>query len=164
MPGYLMKKVGCEPGPLVLAFVLGGFLEPAFRRAMRTFEGDLTGVLTQPIATTLLGAIVVLALAPTAVQVLTRRRKAAPSPEKNPALVLGGPPGRDEQGGRPAIDLCRMDGIGHRPAVHPAPYRLLASFAACPCRTCPTRRTHGWRSIRPSPPRTGGPFASTRTC
>lgn len=84
--GYLMKKVGYEPGPLVLAFVLGGILEPAFRRALRTFEGDLTGFLTEPIAATLLGATVVLALAPPAVRALTRRRKAA-SPSENPALT-----------------------------------------------------------------------------
>ncbi|MQA09504.1 MAG: tripartite tricarboxylate transporter permease [Pseudonocardiaceae bacterium] len=63
--GYLMKKVGFEPGPLVLAFVLGGILESAFRRSMRTFDGQLSGFLTQPIAATLFGAIaliVVLAL------------------------------------------------------------------------------------------------------
>lgn len=58
--GYLMKKVGFEPGPLVLAFVLGGILEPAFRRSMRTFDGELSGFLTQPIAAGLLGVIAVL--------------------------------------------------------------------------------------------------------
>ncbi|HTF51827.1 MAG TPA: tripartite tricarboxylate transporter permease [Pseudonocardia sp.] len=58
--GYLMKKVGFEPGPLVLAFVLGEILEAAFRRSMRTFDGQLTGFLTQPIAAALLGAIVLL--------------------------------------------------------------------------------------------------------
>jgi putative tricarboxylic transport membrane protein len=30
--GYLMKKVGLEPGPLVLAFVLGELLEKKSRR------------------------------------------------------------------------------------------------------------------------------------
>ncbi|GAA5153470.1 tripartite tricarboxylate transporter permease [Pseudonocardia eucalypti] len=60
--GYLMRKVGFEPGPLVLAFVLGEILEAAFRRSMRTFDGQLTGFLTQPIAATLLGAIVLLGL------------------------------------------------------------------------------------------------------
>lgn len=58
--GYLMKKVGFEPGPLVLAFVLGEIFEAAFRRSMRTFDGELTGFLTQPIAATLFGAIVLL--------------------------------------------------------------------------------------------------------
>ncbi|PXY27142.1 tripartite tricarboxylate transporter permease [Prauserella muralis] len=60
--GYLLKKTGFEPGPLVLAFVLGGILESAFRRSMRTFDGELSGFLTQPIAASLLGAIVVLIL------------------------------------------------------------------------------------------------------
>ncbi|ASR34763.1 transporter [Prauserella marina] len=58
--GYLMKKTGFEPGPLVLAFVLGGILESAFRRSMRTFDGELSGFLTQPIAASLLGLIVLL--------------------------------------------------------------------------------------------------------
>jgi putative tricarboxylic transport membrane protein len=74
--GYLMKKVGFEPGPLVLAFVLGGILEAAFRRSMRTFEGDVGGFLTQPIAATLLGVIVLVVLLP-GLRALRRRRVAA---------------------------------------------------------------------------------------
>ena len=41
--GYLMKKPGFEPGPLVLAFVLGSLLESSFRRSMLIFDGDPTG-------------------------------------------------------------------------------------------------------------------------
>jgi putative tricarboxylic transport membrane protein len=58
--GYLMKKVGFAPGPLVLAFVLGSIFEAAFRRSMRTFDGSLLGFLGEPIAASLLGAIVLL--------------------------------------------------------------------------------------------------------
>jgi putative tricarboxylic transport membrane protein len=78
--GYLMKKVGFEPGPLVLAFVLGGILEAAFRRSMRTFEGDLGGFLTQPIAATLFGAIVLLVLIPL-VRGLFKRRTTVKQPD-----------------------------------------------------------------------------------
>jgi putative tricarboxylic transport membrane protein len=58
--GYLMKKVGFAPGPLVLAFVLGSIFEAAFRRSMRTFDGSLLGFLGEPIAASLFGAIVLL--------------------------------------------------------------------------------------------------------
>ena len=46
--GYLMKKLGLEPGPLVLAFVLGGLLEKSFRQSMRIFDGDLTEFVGTP--------------------------------------------------------------------------------------------------------------------
>src|SRR5215217_5332534 len=62
--GYLMKKLGLEPGPLVLAFVLGGLLESNFRRSMRIFDGDLGGFLGRPISASLLvGLVVILAAA-----------------------------------------------------------------------------------------------------
>ena len=48
--GYLMKKTGFEPGPLVLAFVLGSLMESSFRRSMLIFDGDPTGFLTRPIS------------------------------------------------------------------------------------------------------------------
>ena len=61
--GYLMKKTGFEPGPLVLAFVLGSILETAFRQSMRMFDGDLIGFVTRPISGTLfLGSMLALAL------------------------------------------------------------------------------------------------------
>ena len=38
--GYLMKKLGFDPGPLVLAFVLGSLLEDSLRRSLLIFDGD----------------------------------------------------------------------------------------------------------------------------
>jgi putative tricarboxylic transport membrane protein len=84
--GYLMKKVGFEPGPLVLAFVLGGILEAAFRRSMRTFDGDLSGFLTQPIAATLLGVIVILVVVLPVLRGV-RRLRASTRKTKEAALV-----------------------------------------------------------------------------
>jgi putative tricarboxylic transport membrane protein len=52
--GYLMKKLGFDPGPLVLAFVLGSLLEDSLRRSLLLFDGDPTGFLTRPISGTLL--------------------------------------------------------------------------------------------------------------
>lgn len=60
--GYLMKKTGFEPGPMVLAFVLGGLLEISFRQSLRVFDGDLTGFAGRPIAGTLLALLVAVAI------------------------------------------------------------------------------------------------------
>jgi putative tricarboxylic transport membrane protein len=38
--GYLIRKVGCEPAPLVLGFVLGPLMEENLRRAMLMSRGD----------------------------------------------------------------------------------------------------------------------------
>src|SRR5262249_13056182 len=38
--GYLMKKAGFDPGPMVLAFVLGSLVEASARRSMLIFGGD----------------------------------------------------------------------------------------------------------------------------
>ncbi|GAA1725314.1 tripartite tricarboxylate transporter permease [Aeromicrobium alkaliterrae] len=56
--GYLMKKVGLEPGPLVLAFVLGVLLETALRRSLILFGGDPTGFIGRPISGTLVAILV----------------------------------------------------------------------------------------------------------
>jgi putative tricarboxylic transport membrane protein len=56
--GYLMKKAGYEPGPLVLAFVLGSLLEVATRQSLLMFNGDITGFVSRPISGVLLGLMV----------------------------------------------------------------------------------------------------------
>jgi putative tricarboxylic transport membrane protein len=75
--GYLMRKLGFDPGPLVLAFVLGSLLEDSLRRSLLIFDGDPTGFLTRPISGTLLAAFVVVALLPPVRAALARRREAA---------------------------------------------------------------------------------------
>ena len=72
--GYVMKKLGFEPGPLVLAFVLGSLLEESLRRSLIIFEGDATGFVTRPISGTLLAAFVVVALLPLLRAAFARRR------------------------------------------------------------------------------------------
>ncbi len=74
--GYLMKKLGFEPGPLVLAFVLGSLLEDSVRRSLLIFESDPTGFLTRPISGTLLVVLALVALLP-AIQALRHRRRSA---------------------------------------------------------------------------------------
>ncbi|GIG35547.1 tripartite tricarboxylate transporter permease [Cellulomonas pakistanensis] len=81
--GYLMKKLGFEPGPMVLAFVLGSIVESSVRRSLLIFDGDPTGFITRPISGTLLAVFVVVALWP-AVRLL-RGRRAARSAAAEPA-------------------------------------------------------------------------------
>jgi putative tricarboxylic transport membrane protein len=52
--GYLFRKFGYEPAPLVLAFVLGPMLESHPRKALILAQGDLTTFITQPISATCL--------------------------------------------------------------------------------------------------------------
>lgn len=73
--GYLMKKLGFDPGPLVLAFVLGSLLEDSMRRSLLIFGGDPTGFFTRPISGTLLVVFVVVALLP-AIQAAAARKRA----------------------------------------------------------------------------------------
>jgi putative tricarboxylic transport membrane protein len=74
--GFLMKKLGFEPGPLVLAFVLGSLLEDSLRRSLLIFDGDPTGFVTRPISGVLFLLFVLVALLPV-VQALRHRRRAA---------------------------------------------------------------------------------------
>lgn len=72
--GYLMKKLGFEPGPMVLAFVLGSLIESSTRQSLLIFDGDPTGFVTRPISGTLLALFAVIVLAPL-VRLLLRRRR-----------------------------------------------------------------------------------------
>ena len=51
---YFFIKVGVEPAPLVLGFVLGPMLEENFRRAMLISGGDMSAFVTRPISAALL--------------------------------------------------------------------------------------------------------------
>jgi putative tricarboxylic transport membrane protein len=57
--GYIFYKLGCEPAPLLLGFVLGPMMEEYFRRAMLFSRGDFTTFLTRPIS---LGLLIAAAL------------------------------------------------------------------------------------------------------
>lgn len=61
--GWLMKKTGFDPGPLVLAFVLGPILESSVRQSLLLSGGSFTIFITDPISLTIfiaLGAGVIL--------------------------------------------------------------------------------------------------------
>jgi TctA family transporter len=52
--GYGLIKLGCEPAPLLLGFVLGPLLEEHLRRALIVSRGDPSTFVTQPISAALL--------------------------------------------------------------------------------------------------------------
>jgi putative tricarboxylic transport membrane protein len=72
--GYLMKKFGFEPGPLVLAFVLGALLESSLRRSLLVLDGDVAGFMARPISATLLVVFVFVAVWPMVKSVMDRRK------------------------------------------------------------------------------------------
>ena len=64
--GYFLIRMGCEPAPLLLGFVLGPLLEENLRRALIISRGDPSVFVSRPISLTLLvlaaAAVVVAAL------------------------------------------------------------------------------------------------------
>ncbi len=75
--GQLLARLGFEPAPLLLGFVLGPLLEEHFRRALLLARGDLSLFLHRPVAAALLAAaFLVLGLALAA----RLRRRRAPAP------------------------------------------------------------------------------------
>ncbi len=58
--GYALLKFGCEPAPLLLAFILGPLMEENLRRAMLLSRGDPTVFVTRPISASLLAVALLL--------------------------------------------------------------------------------------------------------
>ena len=118
--GYLMKKGGFEPGPMVLAFVLGAILENNVRRSLIIYDGDPTGFVKDPISGTILAVFVLVAgwpLAKTVINQPAQQRRSHPRPATTPESEetthdhrdrirpvprrRGGPRGRPRRGRRP---------------------------------------------------------------
>ncbi|HEX9185849.1 MAG TPA: tripartite tricarboxylate transporter permease, partial [Vicinamibacteria bacterium] len=72
--GYLMKKFGYEPAPLVLAFVLGPMLETNLRKALILSQGNLSTFFTRPLSAACLVLALVLLASPL-VPLLRKRRE-----------------------------------------------------------------------------------------
>ncbi len=75
--GYLMRKFGYEPAPLVLAFVLGPMLENNLRKSLILSHGDFQIFIARPISAVCL-LLAVAALAAPLLPALARRRAALP--------------------------------------------------------------------------------------
>ena len=75
--GYLMRKFGYEPAPLVLAFVLGPMLENNLRKALLLARGDLVTFIERPISAVCLALAAILLLSPLIPRLAARRRTVA---------------------------------------------------------------------------------------
>jgi TctA family transporter len=60
--GYLFVRLGCEPAPLLLGFLLGPLMEVYMRRAMLLSRGDPMVFLQRPLSLAFLLTAVVLLL------------------------------------------------------------------------------------------------------
>ncbi len=74
--GYLFHKLGCEPAPMLLGFVLGPMMEEHFRRSLLLSRGDFTVFFTSPISLALLVSAAVLVVIVTIPAVKFKREEA----------------------------------------------------------------------------------------
>ncbi len=58
--GYVFYKLGCEPAPLLLGFILGPLMEENLRRALLLSRGDWSAFVTRPLSAGLLAAAAML--------------------------------------------------------------------------------------------------------
>ncbi len=58
--GYAFNRLGCEPAPLLLGFILGPMIEVYMRRALLLSRGDPSVFLTEPLSAVLLAGAVIL--------------------------------------------------------------------------------------------------------
>ena len=58
--GYLFVKLGAEPAPLLLGFILGPLMEEHLRRALLFSRGDWSVLVTRPLSASLLAAAALL--------------------------------------------------------------------------------------------------------
>jgi TctA family transporter len=74
--GYVFVKLGCEPAPMLLAFILGPLMEEYLRRAMLISRGNPMVFIQRPISATLL-ALAVLAMCAVLLPTFSKTREEA---------------------------------------------------------------------------------------
>jgi putative tricarboxylic transport membrane protein len=74
--GYLFIKLGVEPAPLLLGFVLGPQMEENLRRALLLSRGDWSVFLTRPVSAGLLAAAALLIVVVVLPSVKSKREEA----------------------------------------------------------------------------------------
>jgi TctA family transporter len=82
--GYVLIKLGCEPAPLLLGFVLGPLLEQHLRRALIIAQGDPSVFVTRPVSAALLAIAVILVVIAT-LPAIRRKREVVFQEEDAPA-------------------------------------------------------------------------------
>jgi len=74
--GYLFAKIGCEPAPMLLGFILGPMMEEYFRRALIIERGDFMVFVNRPISAALLATALLLLLSMSLPAIANWRRRA----------------------------------------------------------------------------------------
>jgi putative tricarboxylic transport membrane protein len=74
--GYVFIKLGTEPAPLLLGFILGPMMEEHFRRALKIAHGDWSVFLTRPISACLLALVVLILIVVLMPSVKAKRQEA----------------------------------------------------------------------------------------
>jgi TctA family transporter len=74
--GYVFSKLGCEPAPMLLAFILGPLMEEYLRRALLLSRGNPWVFVQRPISATLL-ALAVLAMCTVLIPAFSKTREKA---------------------------------------------------------------------------------------
>jgi putative tricarboxylic transport membrane protein len=74
--GYTFYKLGCEPAPLLLGFILGPMMEENLRRALLLSRGDWTTFMTRPLSAGLLIVAALMILVVTVPSIRKRREVA----------------------------------------------------------------------------------------
>ncbi len=73
--GYVFIKLGCEPAPLLLGFVLGPMMEENFRRSLLLARGDFSVFFTSPLSLVLLGMAAALIVIVTLPSIKSKREE-----------------------------------------------------------------------------------------
>jgi putative tricarboxylic transport membrane protein len=102
--GYVMRRTGFPPAPMVLAFVLGPLFEQAVRRSLVISQGDPSIFITRPLSVVFLVLTALLVLSP----MVARRRRRKP-PTEEPSVDSDQPPAREEE----AVSLNVADRHNH---------------------------------------------------
>ena len=79
--GYSFLKLGCEPAPLLLGFILGPMMEENLRRALLLSRGDWSVFVTRPLSATLLGLAVLMLIIVLLPAVKSKREEAFVDPD-----------------------------------------------------------------------------------
>ena len=74
--GYVFHKLGCEPAPLLLGFILGPLMEENLRRALLISRGEWSTFVTRPLSAGLLVAAVLLVIVVMLPTIRSRREAA----------------------------------------------------------------------------------------
>jgi putative tricarboxylic transport membrane protein len=73
--GFVLRTLGYEPAPLVLALVIGPMMETAMRESLIMYRGDVSRMILRPIAGTIYVAALAALVAPALLKLIRPRAR-----------------------------------------------------------------------------------------